>query len=363
MNTFLFTDEVNQNLEIVLNSVFPNIKKFFFNSNKENQHYIELSGSDLVLIATKNRSLTTNLIKKVLDAGSKVKMPIALDFIEDDLPPSFIIKLALYGLEIKFKESVRERTKFILRNDLSDFKSIQGIYSDVFSTAQDEAVFYLNCLRLFNSYENKQMEVFLTQLKLFDTNKSKVFDFVIFKTIEQTKLFSENLVNYNNLNRFLHDKNEYLLISLKLMELIYRRIKNAIFKINNFVGSLLVLISKLDHDGRYIKIVETIIENDKSSGKIHEYVVLMYAEVYNNTYYINQIGKVIKEPTNRVEEYYHSVVIKTQQLIANQKANLSKNNLNELASAVSFYLSKSLSNTEDGMAKENEFYNILSVDL
>ena len=64
MNTFLFTDEVNQNLEIVLNSVFPNIKKFFFNSNKENQHYIELSGSDLVLIATKNRSLTTNLIKK-----------------------------------------------------------------------------------------------------------------------------------------------------------------------------------------------------------------------------------------------------------------------------------------------------------
>lgn len=363
MNTLLFTDEINKNLEIVLNSVFPNIKKFFFNSDEDKEHCIELIGSDLVLIATKNRSLTTNLLKKVLDAGSKVKMPIAIDFIDDDLPPSFVIKLALYGLEIKFKESVRERTKFILKNDISNFESIQGIYSDVFSSAQDEAVFYLNCLRLFNSFENKQMEVFLTQLKLFDINKSKVFDFVIFKTIEQTKLFSGNLINYNTLNGFVPTKDEYLLINLKLMELIYRRIKNDIFKINNFAGSLLVLICKLDHEGRYIKVVESIIENDQSSGKIHEYVVLMYAEVYKNKYYTNHIDKVIKKPTNRIEECYYSVVTKTQQLIANQQANLNKNNLNELASAISFYLNRTLSNIEDGMAKENKFYNILTADL
>jgi hypothetical protein len=360
MKTILIIDHKDYINNGYLKFIYPELVELFLTDRENLNKYFNFNEKDVILIGTRDRELSSLLLKKSYDKGLNIKLVNGIDFDEKMLHPKFVKSLSLYALELLKKDSIRSKTNFILKNNVDDFNDLRNDDDSFFQSIEKESSFLVTILRISTGFNDKSMEYFFSQLEFLDLKQNKYLNSILLNTIRQTKRIALMLVQYCKLNIFNCEKDNYLKTCLMMMKFLYNNAQIDAREINNFVTYLVLLVAKLDTDGEFIDFIKSIIESDKNHKKIHEYVLIMYSESFNNHKYINTFHKSISEPTTNLEHKYFNCVKRVKDVLSSKNYDSQQHSPDTIAAGISSFMTGLINKNDENELIKNKFHDLLA---
>jgi len=318
-NTVLITESSKNIEEILCKSIFND---FTTQVTKEKGVIIDIcKDHETIILSSACLDSCTYIYKRYLEGKCSLHLLNHIDINEDGLDNDSIFRFTLFNLELFRKKSFRAKATYIANNTFSDVSKDQ--YKEIFDLELMEKapLLYINLYRVI-AFENQAALIrTFDLLGNFDKDTASSYldsflPFIIYA--DSGDSFCNSLISYYRKLDYAESAHKPLIFSF--LNKIYGRMDGpTIEKISyNFYPIISYCLCE-DEGGENIDLLDSYMEALPALTKnLNTIGIVIYSKILKNETYLKAFASKITEPGNKIELFYHDILLKVENLLENE---------------------------------------------